>query len=170
MSRNPGFLPDYKEIKALDPGPRTGHFRGRLCRGDVIRPPIRVENMKRANAPSALSGPRFSRPSALPEASDSPVHLFTRPVPFDCRGPAVLRAGTDGGSATRVYRDPEGTGGIPAHGGRADHLSHALPGRDILCGGGRQAGPVKDLMKAMGYYNPKLGRNSPKIRFIFVCN
>jgi len=63
------FEPESRCFAGLHRNQSTGP-RLKACRGDVIGPPIRVENMKRANAPAALSGPRFSRPPALPEASD----------------------------------------------------------------------------------------------------
>ena len=61
--------PESRCFAGLHRNQSTGP-RLKTCRGDVIRPPIRVENMKRANAPAALSGPRFSRPPALPEGYD----------------------------------------------------------------------------------------------------
>jgi|GEM_PF-5843291 hypothetical protein len=64
------FEPESRCFAGLHRNQSTGP-RLKTCRGDVIRPPIRVKNMKRANAPAALSGPRFSRPRALPEVSDS---------------------------------------------------------------------------------------------------
>jgi hypothetical protein len=61
FGRNPCVFADSIEIKALDPGLKPAG----------VRAPIHVDNMKRANAPTALSGPRFPRPPAWPEVSDS---------------------------------------------------------------------------------------------------
>ena len=95
------FGPESRCFSGLHRNQSTGP-RPKTCRGDVMRPPIHVDNMLRANAPAALSGPRFPRTPAWREVSDYPIphkHFQSPSIAIYKRGKKRLAPGRNSISA-----------------------------------------------------------------------